>query len=81
LKDLGVFSLVSYRGYSQRKTVSIDLLSKGIRVAKIELRITIASDLLFIILAIDSDWWWVGPGFYGTVIAGIVNWWVYKQLL
>ena len=78
---LAYIAYVSYMGYSQKENVSRELLEKGIRVSKIQVRITVVSAILFIVLAFTSDWWWLGPGFYGAVISGIVNWWVYKQLL
>lgn len=69
----------SYRGFSGGG-VTTELLMKAYRVAKIELGVTLASALLFSVLAFDADWWWFGAGFYGALISGLVNIWVYRQL-
>ena len=69
---------VSYKGYSE--DVSENLLIKAYRVSKIEIGITAGSALLFLILAFGADWWWFGAGFYGALVAGLANLWIYRQL-
>ncbi len=69
----------SYKGYSEG-SIPVEQLMRAYRFAKIELGITLASALLFIMLAFDADWWWFGAGFYGALISGLVNIWVYRQL-
>lgn len=69
----------SYRGFSEG-SVSTGLLMKAYRASMIELGITLVSALLFLVLAFSADWWWFGAGFYGALIAGLVNIWVYRQL-
>jgi len=71
---------ISYKGYSEGN-VSTRLLINAYSVAKIELGITLVSAFLFIVLAFGADWWWFGAGFYGTLVAGLANWWIYRQLL
>ena len=71
---------ISYQGYTQSESFSQTQLINAFRVTKIELGITTVSTILFVVEAMSWDWWWLGPGFYGAIIAGIVNWWVYKQL-
>ena len=78
---LAYIAYVSYMGYSRMENVSRELIIRGIRVSKIQVRITAFSMVLFILLAFTSDWWWLGPGFYAAIISGVVNWWVYKQQL
>jgi hypothetical protein len=76
---LAYIAYTSFRGYSGGD-VSNELLMKAYRASKIELGITLVSALLFIVLAFDADWWWFGAGFYGALISGLANVWVYRQL-
>ena len=76
---LGYIIYVSYRGYSENDTPE-PLLKKVNRVIKIELEITLIAALLFAIIARNADWWWFGAGFYGSLVGGIANFWIYRQL-
>jgi len=72
---------VSYKGYSSGEQLETSLRSNVSKAILAEIGLTIVTALGFIVLVMDSDWWWLGTGFYGALIAGIVNYWVYRQLV
>lgn len=69
----------SYQGYSDK--VSQDQLKKGYKAVLIELGLTVLFTLAFVVLVWSSEWWWLDTGFYAALISGVVNLWVYRQLL
>ena len=69
----------SYKGYSGQ--MSADQLLLGHKAAQIELGLTVFFGLLFVVLVWNSDWWWLDTGFYGALVTGLANLWIYRQLI
>ncbi|MCW4050422.1 MAG: hypothetical protein NWE89_11880 [Candidatus Bathyarchaeota archaeon] len=74
-------SYVSFMGIQGTEAVSHSLFQRGYRVVMAELGLTVVFTLAFVLFVMDSDWWWLDTGFYGALIAGLVDLWVYRQLV
>jgi hypothetical protein len=70
----------SFKGYTEPENVSPEQLRLGYRVSMAEGALTLAFALGFVLMVLDSDWWWLDTGFYGALVAGAANLWVYRQL-
>jgi hypothetical protein len=70
----------SFKGYTGPENVSLEQLRLGYRVSMAEVGLTLAFALGFVLMVLDSDWWWLDTGFYGALVAGAANLWVYRQL-
>ena len=70
----------SFRGYTGPEDVSPEQLRLGYRVSMAEMGLTVVFALGFVLMVMDSDWWWLDTGFYGALVAGAVNLWIYRQL-
>ncbi|MFH0850524.1 MAG: hypothetical protein V1924_06255 [Candidatus Bathyarchaeota archaeon] len=70
----------SFKGYTRPENVSPELLHLGYRVSMLEVGLTGVFALGFVLMVMDSDWWWLDTGFYGALVAGAVNLWIYGQL-
>ena len=70
----------SYKAYTGPENVSLAQLQMGYRVSLLEVGLTVVFALGFVVMVLDSDWWWLDTGFYGALGAGAVNLWIYRQL-
>jgi hypothetical protein len=46
----------------------------------LEVGLTVVFALGFVLMVVGSDWWWLDTGFYGALVAGAANLWIYRQL-
>jgi len=60
--------------------VSPEQLRLGYRASILEVGLTVIFALGFVIMVMDSDWWWLDTGFYGALVAGAANLWIYRKL-
>ena len=70
----------SFRAYSGPENVSQRQLQLGYRASMLGVGLTVVFALGFVLMVLDSDWWWLDTGFYGALVAGAVNLWIYRQL-
>jgi hypothetical protein len=70
----------SFKGYKEPENVSTEQLLLGYRVSMLEVGLTVVFALGFVLMVMGSDWWWFDAGFYGALVAGAANLWIYRQL-
>jgi hypothetical protein len=71
---------MSYKGYKKPETITFEQIRLGYLSSKIEVALTLLFAALFSFMVWDSDWWWLDTGFYGALISGGINLWIYRQL-
>lgn len=70
----------SYKAYTGPENVSSKQLQMGYRASMFEVGLTLIFALGFVLMVLDSEWWWLDTGFYGALATGVVNLWIYRQL-
>lgn len=70
----------SFKGYKGPESISMEQLQLGYRASLVEVGLTVVFALVFVLMVMDSDWWWLDTGFYSALVAGAVNLWIYRQL-
>lgn len=70
----------SYKGYTGPEDISPEQLKRGYWASMLGVALTFIFALGFVLMVMDSDWWWLDTGFYGSLVAGAVNLWIYRQL-
>ena len=70
----------SFKGYSGHDNTSSVRLKLGYLVSMLEVILTLVFAFGFVLMVMNSDWWWLDTGFYAALIAGVANLWIYRQL-
>jgi hypothetical protein len=71
----------SFKAYTGLENVSPRQLQVGYRASMLGVGLTVVFALGFVLMVMDSEWWWLDTGFYGALAAGVVNLWIYRQLM
>jgi len=73
-------SYTSSQDYTGPQIVSPEQARLGYRASLAVVGLSLVLAIVFVFMVIDSEWWWLDTGFYGALVAGVVNIWIYRKL-
>ena len=78
---LSYCAYILYTGFQDPSSVTQSKYKRAYLSALAVTGLTIVFGLIFVILVLDSDWWWFGNGFYGALISGAITSYLMKRRL
>ena len=78
---LSYCAYIAYTGYREPSSVTQKMYKRAYQSALAVTGLTIVFGVVFVILVLDSDWWWFGTGFYGAIISGALTSYLMKSTL
>lgn len=71
---------VAWNGYRDPNKVGGRMVGLAYKIALGVVGLTILFGLAFIALVYDSDWWWFGGGFYGSLVGGALTAFLFRRI-
>jgi hypothetical protein len=80
-RDTSGFAYAAWNGYRDSNKITQAMVQNAYRAALGVTVLTVIFGVAFAALVFDSDWWWLGGGFYGALGGGALTAYLFRRIL